>query len=212
MLAVVPGGTAFIYAFGARDLPLGLGSVFGWPPLVLAIVQAALLCAVVIFAAGRVAVLRLAIGALNVAEATFLLVGGVLILGCFVMGQSGEYRAVHLLFVLPALTALAATGGPADRLARATVWVILLQLWGDVVSAPLVGFVGGGAAGAVVSGAALLLWLIRELAWWWIVALLLALMVVMVPELPCIAALRRRLGRRPPGAAAISGRSSGGSA
>jgi len=205
MLAVVPGGTPFIYAFGARDLPLGLGSVFGWPPLVLAVVQAALLCAAVIFAARRLAVLRLAVGALTPAEATCLLVGAVLILGCFVMGQNGEYRAVHLLFVLPALTALAAAPSAARRLARVTVWVILLQLWGDVASAPLMRLADAGAAGAGASGAALLLWLARELAWWWTVALLLALLLAMLPDLAWFAALWRRPGVHPP-----EGRPSGG--
>ena len=214
MLAVVPGGTPFIYAFGARDLPLGLGSVFGWPPLVLAVVQAALLCAAIVFAARRLAVLRLAVGALRPAEATCLLVGAVLILGCFVMGQSGEYRAVHLLFVLPALTALAGVPGPARRLATATVWVILLQLWGDVASAPLVrlelvGLADPAAAGLATSGAALLLWLARELAWWWIVALLLALLLAMVPDMPCVAALRRGPWRRSPAGQPPEGSPSG---
>jgi hypothetical protein len=213
MLAVVPGGTPFIYAFGARDLPLGLGSVFGWPPLVLAVVQAALLCVAIIFAARRLAVLRLAVGALSPAEATCLLVGAVLILGCFVLGQNGEYRAVHLLFVLPALTALAGVPGPARRLAGVAVWVILLQLWGDVASAPLVrlelvGLGDSAAARLATSGAALLVWLARELAWWWTAALLLALLLAMLPDLPGVTALRRRLGEQPLGGQPPGGRPS----
>jgi hypothetical protein len=170
-------------------------------------VQAALLCAAIIFAARRLAVLRLAVGALSPAEATCLLVGAVLILGCFVLGQNGEYRAVHLLFVLPALTALAGVPGPARRLASVTVWVILLQLWGDAASAPLVRLAGPPAAGFATSAAALLIWLARELAWWWIVALLLALLLAMLPDLPCVAALRRGPGGRPP-----EGRPAGGGA
>jgi hypothetical protein len=158
-----------------------------------------------IVAARRVGVLRLAVGALSPAEATGLLVGAVLVVGCFVMGQSGEYRAVHLLFVLPALTALAATPGPARRLARVGAWVILLQLWGDVASAPLVQLAGPTAAGLATSGAALLLWLARELAWWWMVALLLALLLAMLPDLPCVAALRRHPGGQPPEGRPLAG-------
>ncbi len=209
MLAVVPGGTPFIYAFGARDLPLGLGGVFGWPSVVLAVLQAVLLCAAVVFAARRLGVLRVAVGALTPAEATCLMVGAVLILGCFVMGQSGEYRAVHLLFVLPAVTALAAAPGPARRLASATVWVILLQLWGDVASTPLVRLADAGAGGAAVSGVVLLVWLMRELAWWWMAAVLLALLVAMVPDLACFAALRRCCAGRSSGGAFIRGRPPG---
>ena len=196
MLAVVPGGTPFLYSFGAHNILVGLGIEFGWPPAVLAVVQAALLAATVLFAVRRLAVLRPAVGTLTPMEATSLLSGTVLILGCFFMGQSGEYRAVHLLFVLPALTALAATPSPARRLATGGVWIILLQLWGDVASAPLNHLAGavatGGAANGAAGGAAMLLWLARELAWWWIIALLLALLLAMLPDLRCIAALRGR--------------------
>jgi hypothetical protein len=102
--------------------------------------------------------------------------------------------------VLPALTALAAAPGPACGLARVAVWVILLQLWGDVASAPLVRLVDSGAGGLAVSGAAMLLWLARELAWWWTVAVLLALLLAMVPDLPGVAALwRRPVGELPGG-------------
>jgi hypothetical protein len=197
MLALLPGGTPFIYSFGARNLPAGLGIAFGWSPVVLAVVLAALLFATVVFAAARLLVLRPAMGVLTAAEAGGLLVGAVLILGCFVMGQSGEYRAVHLLFVLPALTALAGAPGPARRLAACTAWVILLQLWGDVASAPLVRLAGTAAGDVATSSAALLLWLARELAWWRTVAMLLALLLAMLPDLPCVAALRgRQAGRQ----------------
>jgi hypothetical protein len=191
MLAAVPGGSPFIYAFGARDLPIGLGSVFGWPPAVLVGVQAALLLAV-IFAAGRLDALRPAIGMLTPAEVAGLTVGAVLILGCFVTGQSGEYRAVHLLFVLPALTALAGTPGPARGLACWTAGVIVLQLWADLASAPLDRLVATHASGA--GAAMLLLWLAREIAWWWMVTVLLALLLAILRDLPVAAALR---GRQP---------------
>jgi hypothetical protein len=189
MLAVLPAGKPFIYTFGARNLSGGLGVLFGWPPMLLAGVQAALLIAAIIVAARRVAVLRPAAGALTPAETVGLMVGAVLILGCFVMGLSGEYRAVHLLFVLPPLLALAGLPGRAGRIARFTLWVILLQLWGDLATAPLFDRVGtnrGGAATAVMT----LLWLVRELAWWWIATILLALLLALVPDLPCLAARR----------------------
>jgi hypothetical protein len=191
MLAVVPGGTPFIYSFGARNLPTGLGIVFAASPLVLTIALAILLITAAVFAASRVPHLRRAVATLTPAEAVGLLIGAALILGCFVMGQSGEYRAVHLLFVLPALIALASTSGPTQRLASGTAWVIVLQLWGDVVSANLDRF-GTGAGGLQ-----LLLWLTRELAWWWIAAVLLALLLAVLLDLPGLAVLRRRQGQLP---------------
>jgi hypothetical protein len=192
MLELVPSGDPFIYTFGIRNLLGTLGAVFRWSPLALAAVQSALLACVVIFAVTRLRVLRPAMGALTAAEATCLMAGAVLILGCFITGQSGEYRAVHLLFVLPALAALAGAPGPARRLASCATVVILLQLWGDLASAPLVRLAEGAAGGPPAPSAALLIWFARELAWWWMVAVLLALLLALVLELPSVTALRRR--------------------
>lgn len=191
MLAVVPGGTPFIYAFGARDLGVGLGRIAGWPPIMLATFQGGLLLAACGFAIAQPARLRPAVATLTDAAATFLLIGGVLIVGCFVLGQSGEYRAVHLLFVLPALTTLATTAGPARRLAAITLGVILAQLWGDLASG-LLNVLGGIAPGDVAAPVARLLWLVRELAWWWIVAVLLAMLLALAPGLPGLAWARTR--------------------
>jgi hypothetical protein len=190
MLAVVPGGTPFIHAFGARDLAVGLGVVAGWPPILLAVLQVLLLLLACGFALARQSLLRPAVAALTDAEALGLLIGGVLIVGCFVLGQSGEYRAVHLLFVLPALCALA-VAGPARRLMTITLWIILAQLWGDLASGLLDVF-GGIAPGEIAAPAARALWLVRELAWWWIVAVLLALLLAVVQGLPAVVALRER--------------------
>ena len=192
MLAAVPGGTPFIYSFGAGNLPSGLGIVFGWPPVVLDVVRAALFGAVVVFVAAWLHPLRAAVRVLTPAEATSLLIGAVLIVGCFVAGQSGEYRAVHLLFTLPALTALSRLPGPAGRVACLTVWVILLQLWGDLASAPLLHLATETAGADAAARAGLLLWLLRELAWWWTVGVLPAVMLAVGLDLPSIATVLMR--------------------
>jgi hypothetical protein len=192
MLALVPVGTPFIYAFGAADLAVGLRTIFGLPPVALAIVHAVPLVAIVIFVASRLHLLHSTVDALSPAEAVYLLVGAVLILGCFVTGQSGEYRAVHLLFVLPAVTALAGLPGPARRVATFTTRIILLQLWGDVASARLVELTTTARGDAAIACATLMLWLTRELAWWWTITMLLALLLAIVRDLPSFAALRGR--------------------
>lgn len=190
MLAVVPGGTPFIYAFGARNLVVGLGLVIGWPPLVLAALQAALLFLICGFALTRQSLVRPAVATLSDAEAIGLLVGATLIVGCFVLGQNGEYRAVHLLFVLPALCTLTAVG-PTRRLATITLWMILAQLWGDFASGLLDVF-GGITPGDITAPVTRLVWLLRELAWWWIVAVLLTLLLAALHDLPALAVLRAR--------------------
>ena len=190
MLAVVPGGTPFLYAFGARDLAVGLGLIAGWPPIALALLQAGLLLATCGIAITRQSQLRPAIATLTEAQASFLLIGAALITGCFLLGQSGEYRAVHLLFVLPALTTFATQPGPARRLVAITLGVILAQLWGDLASG-LLDVIGGIPPGDVAAPITRLLWLGRELAWWWIVAALLALALAVAQSLPALARAHR---------------------
>ncbi len=45
------------------------------------------------------------------AERVFLTIGAALMVGCFLAGQSVSYRAIHLLFVLPALLTLSTQRG-----------------------------------------------------------------------------------------------------
>jgi hypothetical protein len=184
MLTVVPTGSPFIYAFGARDLALGIALGFRWPSVALAAIQAAGLLTVLLFALARQPMLRPAVAALTDAETVGLMIGAVLIGGCFVLGQSGEYRAVHLLFTLPALIALAGVSGPARGLARGTLCVVLAQLWGDLASGVLDVTAGIAPGDVAASALARLLWFTRELAWWWVVAVLLGLLLAVAHRLP----------------------------
>jgi hypothetical protein len=96
--------------------------------------------------------------------------------------QSVEYRAIHLLFIVPGLTALAGTQGPARRVARWMVWVMLLQMWGDVVSGRLFSLSEPGHSHVVAAHWALLMvWFVRELAWWWLAAMLMAVLAALWP-------------------------------
>ena len=53
------------------------------------------------------------IQSLSAAESTFLLIGCVLLLGCFFTAQNLAYRGICFLFVLPALNAVALRPEPA---------------------------------------------------------------------------------------------------
>ena len=96
------------FVFGARDLPYGLAQTLGWSRpagaglllvLLVGTVAAALALAGLDVMAAR-------LRQLTDAEATYLLVGGVLLIGCFLAAQNILYRSIFLLFVLPGLTAL----------------------------------------------------------------------------------------------------------
>ena len=108
----------------------------------------------------------------------FLLIGAILICGCFFSGVNVAYRGVHLLFVLPAMLILAreAPLPGARRLFGRATWAILLVLW-DMPVRRIVAAVFGGQAYPIQGSLALYsVWLARELAWWFLAAVLLSLL------------------------------------
>jgi hypothetical protein len=119
---------------------------------------------------------------------TLLVLGAVLISGCFFAGQSVVYRAIMLLLVLPGLLVLARD--PVDarlrRIAGWTVAAILLVMWRLTVIEALAshglqswaGEAGGGSAIAAI------VWIGFELAWWWIVALLMGALAAFALDSP----------------------------
>jgi len=166
---------------GIREMLAVLGA-----PAMAPIAQAAVgLAAVGIVLRCRPA-LRDAVAVLTEPELVFLLAGAALVVGCFVLGQSGEYRAVHLLFVLPAFVAMASVPGGPGRLAKFTAGIVLIQLWGDLASGVLDVMAGVAPGGAATSALARLLWAARELAWWWIVVLLVGVALAAMPRLPAL--------------------------
>jgi hypothetical protein len=125
MLPLVPTGK-----IGAMSLPIGLMERLHWPPWS----RFALLGLLLLVALPRSmrwsSQIQSGLTRLPEAERVFLTIGAALIVGCFLAGQSVGYRAMHLLFVLPALLALAS--GPGTRLARLAITLVLGVLWADV--------------------------------------------------------------------------------
>ncbi len=183
MMAVVPHSSwPYIRRFGLSDLPEGLAVHFGWSHATIRPVEAAMLGAAMLLAVRHAGRLRAASAALTPAETSGLLIGACLMVGCMVAGQSIEYRAIQLLFVFPGLTALAVAPGRARTLARWMVCIMLLQMWGDVVSARLMAVAyHGDAHQAAARHAFMAVWLARELAWWWLTGLLMAVLAALLP-------------------------------
>ena len=118
-------------------------------------------------------------------ERIFLVVGSVLIVGCFFAGQSTGYRGIFLLFVLPGLLAIArvAADSATRRLCRAGAIVLLLLMWGEFFRTGLAAILArldiSPFSGTLST---LIFWLARELIWWWIVSLMVAFLISFLAE------------------------------
>ena len=169
------------FVFGARDLPFGLAQTFGMTRIAAAGLLVVLLVGMIAVAmslAGRndtAARLR----QLTDAEATYLLVGCVLLIGCFLAAQNILYRSIFFLFVLPGLTALLRADRPRqlDGLYVGVIVSIIILMWNDTVRTLLNGalrWVGVFAGPNDV--AHFNIWLVREVMWWFVIVVLAALL------------------------------------
>jgi hypothetical protein len=176
-MANIPVSAAFDNnAFGMRNLPLGLTQYFALPPWAGAALLIALPCAMLAVAVALAR--RDDLRDLTANEATCLLVGAVLIVTCFLAAQNIQYRAIHLLFALPGLTALARQG---DVRCRVTVVLAIILMWSGAISAPLdAGLTYLGVPTLPDSETQVAVWLARELMWWCVVTMLAALMFRLV--------------------------------
>jgi hypothetical protein len=181
-LRLIPVGSWFGDMFGSSTLPGGLSATLGWPPatatsLRLILVLGALGMGIAI---GRRMRTRAALDRLTEEERMSLFAGTLLILGCFFTAQNIGYRAVHLLFVIPALTALRRTDG-APRW-TATLYAALALLWSECWRRGLSGEPVLFAIG----------WLLREALWWWTVTMLIALVTGLVLRSTLVGILAHR--------------------
>lgn len=174
---------AFTGTFGARHLALGLalllpGSVF--PAYAAGALVAAGAVVLVIRVLRDNAVLA-AMDALPRRHADLCLVSGLVMLGCFLAGESVEYRAVFLLLAVPALLrmgALLQMGG----LFRMTAWGVAWLLWDPVMRRVVARLAPG--VGDIPGAAGLALWGVREVLWWWVAAVLAVLVVGLLRRAP----------------------------
>jgi hypothetical protein len=193
------------YMIGARSLPYGLKNlyptIYARLPLSSGVLEAvlAIIAVSLAIAIARSREVAGAVSQLTEAERVFLLLGSVVMVGCFFAGQSFRYRAVFLLFVLPATTALwfGRYSQFTTRLFAITSMLVVFVMWGYYLARPVLLFTAmlptSGTVGALIKTA---FWVGRELAWWWVITALLAGGLIVVVRSATVQACCSRCGRR----------------
>lgn len=174
VLQLIPTGSPFGNMFGAVTVGAGFAQKARISPETAHVLRIAMTLASL--AIGAAAGLRTRAAAalvpLTELERSFLLVGALLILSCFFTAQNIGYRAVHIILILPALTALARRDG--RKLFLAATIAALALIWGEIWRN------GGLALGELIGDrkgrkiAYWATWAIREAMWWWLVTLLIS--------------------------------------
>ena len=205
-LATVPKGTYFAEAFGAVNLPRGLAALISdsltlagwWQRIGNGLL---LLFGLYSLISARRWVLdqdfRARFERLAEAESLPLILGALVMVGCFWASQSVYYRAIFLLPVLPGLLAMARPEGDADAWAtllfRRLALLMIVVTWGEAPRHVFVAWTNAPSGLATVGKLAdLVLWLVRELAWWQLIAMLAAVIWLFVRRAPILQDLRPR--------------------
>jgi hypothetical protein len=194
-----PGGSPFHFMWGARNIPTGLPTVMRaslhaagasgrlietltgspWLPPILALclLAAALISALRL---ARRADLRVSLAAIPGRTHWFLLIGGILVVGCFFAGQNINYRSIFLLPILPGILALTrvAPSRPLRDILTLTTASILCVMWEMTVRQTVADMFGLPADSLPVY----VVWVVKELAWWWLVTVLIAILMRFVED------------------------------
>lgn len=191
-LASVPRGVYFAEGFGAANLPRGLAQLVLPAPSLAAWREGlgdVLLLGFALFTLVRArqwaldADLRARFASLAETDRIPLVIGALVLVGCFFAGQSVYYRAVFILMILPGLLALTRPRGEPERdrangsLLRLLAPTVLILTWGEALRHQLVSQLAQPSPAAVLWRVGdLAFWLLREVAWWNFIAILAALL------------------------------------
>jgi len=179
-------GSHFGPMFGARNLPYGLAKgmvhYLGFEYMTSEILFPTLIVFTAVYAVhiAHRADVRQAVATLPKRHMTFLVIGAILIIGCFFAGQSYPYRGIHFLFILPGLLAFSCQ--PAERRRRliftVSCIVVVFLMWEEWLRRA-VNYI---ATNILVSPEIpkIMFWLGRELAWWWLVGFLGGLVITAI--------------------------------
>lgn len=193
VLKSIPIGQFYTDMFGAKSVGLTLVGLFGLPKWVDPAVRGVLSLGALILGLrmGLGERLRGHLALLNTRERSFLLIGALMTCACYFSAQNIGYRAINLILVLPAITALAVLTGERIYKQLAALVVVLLwtgawrYLWEDYVM----------AARSMNDPARYAALYFRDLIWWIVVPMLIAMIVALLRDGPI---LRAALGRAMP--------------
>jgi hypothetical protein len=134
-------------------------------------------------------------------EARCLLVGPLLIVGCFFAGQSIGYRGIHLLFALAGLMALrrSVRNRALGRLLLFAIGAILLLMWEEGIRHSFEFVLHAIGSDDKVPGIpSEIFWLVRELTWWWVVSVLSTIVAMFALQSPFARAVKSAWNARRP--------------
>jgi hypothetical protein len=213
-LTPVPSGAPFHFMWGARNIPTGLPTVLqafmhaiglsspridgvlgsSWLPAILAplLFVAALVTA---FRLSRRADFQASLGEIPDRMYLFMLIGGILVVGCFFAGQNINYRSIYLLLILPGILGMAqiAPSPSARHIFTLTTISILFVLWELTIRVVLANLFGGSPLLEEDSILIYAVWVMKELAWWWLVIVLIAVLIRFALDSPAWRDLRLTL-------------------
>lgn len=178
----IPDGFYFTGFFSARNLPMGSQLLWGVPAeLVFAVLLSAFLITVMATIRSRASDQ----GALPEQHQTFLIIGSLLMVGCFFIGQSVFYRTIMFLFALPGLLVMARH----STLIRVVIGAILLLMWEGFFRH--IWHMWSVDAGNRVIDAPPPLWMAREMLSWFVISALFAILVEFAAKSPAFKWLQR---------------------
>jgi hypothetical protein len=190
-LANIPRLAYFADSFAAVNLPFGLAEVLRDPALtrLVGIVLLAVLTALAIARTRRtLLLLDRASPDWSPFEAECLIVGALLLAGCFLAGQNVDYRGIYFVLVMPGLLVLRRSASAVEvrRFLARMIGAVVFVAWEEVIRS-----IFSAAASALPNvlrpHAEALFWLGRELVWWWLVAGLAAIVLCHLRQLALVA-------------------------
>ena len=193
-LSHIPTGDWFTEQFSAQNVPFGLVEVYpalgAAVPRITGILMGALVALSLVIAA------FLARGLLQVTaaedwvgpEATYLVIGSVVLSGCFFAGPNVDYRGIYFLFVLPGLIGFMRRHASLRPMLSITIACIVFTMWSawlrKTVSTLFHWHIGENAEPFPAS--LVLFWIGREIVWWWIVSLLVGIALAFLLRSPLV--------------------------
>ena len=182
----------------AIELLPGTDTINPEPPLWSLVVLTLLALAVALWQLRR-GDIRVRWQALTPREADFLILGAVIVAGCFFAGYNIMYRGIFLLLALPGLITMAGSrqAGLPSLFVRGLPIAVVYNMWAPTIQhlihylAKVTGWLATGRTVQFTD------WLLHEVAWWWTITGFLALMLNYAWQSPALQSLLPALRGRP---------------